>query len=66
MDSADKHDVREIIGRYISEKECPTCDAETTMIKVEVWPNAEGLYIPSRWRCLNCLEMFTETMKPVG
>ena len=65
MNHEDRREVRKEIEKHLSEKECPTCDAGTTMVKVEVWPNADELHIHTRWRCLNCLGIFTETLKPV-
>ena len=63
MDYKERREMAEEIEKYLLQKECPTCDGETTMVKVEVWPNTGD--IQTKWRCLNCLGLFAEIMKPV-
>lgn len=69
----DLNDVRSIVREmrwewereHLDEKECPKCGRESTMIKVWVTPkNPEADFI-HKWRCLNCLGMFTEGLTEV-
>ena len=48
------------------QKECPKCGIQTTMLKVWVDPLTDASAWPEsipKWRCLNCLGLFTETLK---
>ena len=54
--------VSEELDEVFPEKYCPHCKADTTMIKVEVWDENDS-YV--RYRCLNCLKLFTEELREV-
>ncbi len=43
-------------------KECPTCKASCTMVRVSV-VSYEGE--SNKWRCLNCLGLFTGKLEEV-
>jgi len=48
------------------EKKCPRCHTVTTMVKVWVEPpegESELAQAIVKWRCLNCLGLFTEELK---
>lgn len=53
----------DVLKETIAQKDCPNCKAETTFIKVEVWPEAEGEESSVKWRCLNCLKLFIERLQ---
>ena len=54
------------LGDIQASKRCPECGTYTTMLKVYV--ELQGEEIPDlaesvvKWRCLNCLKLFTETL----
>ena len=50
-------------GEYFTLKHCPICKADITMIGFDYWPD-EG-ESEDRFRCLNCLQLFTEKLEPV-
>lgn len=53
----------EVLRTYLTEKDCPKCAAEATMVKVSVWKtNSDEVVV--KWRCLNCLTLCTETLTP--
>ena len=49
--------------RYFEIRYCPVCKADITMIGFDYWSD-EGEY-EDRYRCLNCLHLFTEKLEPV-
>jgi len=62
--------VREILWEWEQEhfdgKDCPKCRASCTMVRVSVMPlegDREGF--TNKWRCLNCLGVFTEELKSI-
>ncbi len=63
--------IREEVHRRLEDiqgwKVCPECKVYTTMAKVCVEPlDEEGLGVSDtviKWRCLNCLKLFTETLR---
>ena len=46
---------------HLDDKDCPGCKANCTMIRVLVMDD-EG-DCTNKWRCLNCLGLFTEGLK---
>jgi len=67
MDLAEeRRQVREMLWDWerdhLDGKECPKCKASCTMVRVSVMPNEEGI---NKWRCLNCLGLFTEELKEI-
>ncbi len=60
------HEVRRIVNEELDEifpeKYCPICKADTTMIMVECWSEEDRVV---RYRCMNCLKLFTEELKEV-
>lgn len=44
----------------LAQKDCPMCQKECTMIKVSVPDDETSI---KKWRCLNCLDLFTEILK---
>ena len=50
-------------GKYFTLKYCPICKADITMIGFNYWP--DGGESEDRFRCLNCLHLFTEKLEPV-
>jgi len=48
-------------GEHLDFKNCPSCQKECTMLKFSV-TDKEGEYA-NKWRCLNCLNVFTEILK---
>ena len=46
----------------VDTRECPKCKATTTMLRVCVEDTEEGIV---KWRCLNCLGLFSEELKEV-
>jgi len=53
---------REAVEEAMPEKPCPNCKADTTFIKVEVYQEGDSPFL-TKWRCLNCLGLFTEELK---
>jgi hypothetical protein len=57
--------VRDVIWdwerEHLDSKDCPICQKECTMVSVSVM-DKEGEYT-TKWRCLNCLRLFIETLK---
>lgn len=52
------------LEEVVDQKKCPKCGFYVTMLKVHVEPSAEVLAeIVTKWRCLNCLGLFTEEFK---
>ena len=53
---------------HLDDKDCPKCKASCTMVRVSVQPDNpkedEEAFV-DKWRCLNCLGVFTEELKPV-
>lgn len=70
-------DVRQIVRETLhqaledfrAQKACPKCGTDTTMLKVYVEPPKDASEFAveiAKWRCLNCLGLFTEVMSPVN
>ena len=61
--------VREILWEFqenhLDDKECPKCMASCTMVKVSVQPDDPEEKFVNKWRCLNCLGLFTEGLESV-
>ena len=57
-----KRIAREALEQHITDKTCPKCKAETTFLRVSVWPEDDSPCL-EKWRCLNCLTLFTEELK---
>jgi len=49
----------------LDSKKCPKCGIESTMIKVAVTPKDPEEESQNKWRCLNCLGLFTEELKEI-
>lgn len=72
------HEVRQIaqeaswkfMKEFFDTKDCPVCKSSTTMLKVEVQSLEEDLEeelsLPDvKWRCMNCMNLFTEKLEKV-
>lgn len=53
--------VRDEINKLITEKDCPVCQADVTMIKIEFEPHDERDW-ETIWKCLICGTLWKEEL----
>lgn len=54
--------LQEFEAEYLTDRSCPKCGVESTMIGIKVWMEDEFI---KKWRCLNCLSLFVEGLQEV-
>ena len=58
-----REQLREQLGEVQDERDCPVCSKRTTMLKVFVEDMEAGEFREGiKWRCLNCLGLFSEKL----
>ena len=58
-----------VLQEAIDEKDCPVCKKNCTMIRLNMEPidaDLNTLKTDKYWRCLNCLNKFSDTLKKVS
>jgi len=59
-----------LMEQCLTIKNCPVCKASTTMLRIEIQPfdedlEKEPLLSESKWRCMSCMNLFTEKLEQV-
>jgi len=55
--------VRDELEKSLTERECPVCKLDVTMVKVTTYKeDKEGGKFISGWKCMKCNTLFKETL----
>ena len=55
-------EIRKVMKHHFDIRFCPKCKFHTQMLRFSVTPETEEGEHKTKYRCLNCLEVFTEEL----